>query len=90
MLSLANALQPEDHFDTNMDSFKEDLANQKLRQVLLQAVESDQADTEIRELAVKLLLRIGLIRASGEDLLRAALLQSKYKINITNELQYFC
>ena len=53
-------------------------------------MESEQADTEIRELAVKLLLRIGLVRASGEDLLRAALLQSKYKINITNELKYFC
>jgi len=31
-----------------------------------------------------------LIRASGEDLMHAALLQSKYKIDLTEELEYFC
>jgi hypothetical protein len=86
MLQVTHPLQPAAHFDTTMDSFKEDLSHQKLRNVLLQAVQGEQADAELRDMVVRLLLRIGLIRANGEDLLRAALLQSKYKINITNEL----
>ena len=41
-------------------------------------------------MTIKLLLRWGLIRASAEDLLLAAQLQQKYKVDISNELEFIC
>ena len=78
MLSVAAPLEPGVHFSTDIKSFKDDLAHKNLRSVLIAAIECAASDAELRQLCVKLLLRIGLIRASGEDLLHAALLQSKY------------
>ena len=37
-----------------------------------------------------MLLRFGVIRASAEDLLLAAQLQYKYKIDCASELEHFC
>ena len=90
MLSVAAPLEPGVHFSTDIKSFNDDLAHKNLRSVLLTSIECPASDAELRQLCVKLLLRIGLIRGSGEDLLHAALLQSKYKIDLTEELEYFC
>ena len=90
LLKAASSIEPSLHFDTSIESFMGDLAHQKLRNVLLSVVESKQADPELREIVVKLLLAVGLTRASGEDILRAAILQSNFKINITNEIEFLC
>ncbi len=58
--------------------------------MLLRVIASDQADDQLRQIAVKLLFRMGLIHANGEDLLHAAKIQLKFKINLTNELEFFC
>ena len=47
----------------------------KLRHVLVSVIKSDESAGELRELSIKLLLRMGLVSASAEDLLRAALYQ---------------
>ena len=53
-------------------------------------INSKTLDKELRGLAVRLILRIGLFTADGENLLRAAILQKKYKIDLTDELEFFC
>ena len=53
----------------------DDLYNMKLRHVLVSVIKSDESAGELRELSIKLLLRMGLVSASAEDLLRAALYQ---------------
>ena len=67
---------------------RSDLLCMKLRVVLLKFIE--QADSEGRELAVRLLLRQGLIRGSAEELLISAQLSQKFRVDISSEIESFC
>lgn len=44
----------------------------------------------MRGLCIKVLLRLGKVRASAEDILRAAIYQEQYEIDLTSELEFFC
>ena len=77
-------------FNQELEGFYTDLKYAKLRSVLIRIIESESTDAELRELSVKLMLRLGKIMDSGEDLLRAALYQKHYKINVISELEFFC
>ena len=90
MLKVASTLEPAQKFSQDVEAFKQDLVNQKLRDALLALIDSNPSDTELKGLCVRLLLRIGLITANGENLLRAAILQKTYKIDLTDELEFFC
>lgn len=59
-------------FSVDHKGFQDDLIHQKLRSIVLAVLNSEQADTELKTLCVKLILRWGIVRASGEDLLLAA------------------
>ena len=72
MLATSEAIGPAKLFNTNANGFRDDLQQMKLRQILIKAVQNDRTSLELRKLIVRLLLRMGLVRASAEDLLRAA------------------
>ena len=64
----------------------------KIRKVLMSVIDSDRiVSADLRALCVELLYHMGLVRASAEDLLRAAIYQSKYEVNLTDEaIEFFC
>ena len=72
LLATSKSLGAAKLFSTEAAGFREDLQHMKLRKVLVKAIQSDKTPKDLRELSVKLLLRMGLVRASAEDLLRAA------------------
>jgi len=61
-----------------------------VRELLLALLESSECDDELRKLCLHLLMQIGLVRASAEDLLRAAMLQQKHSIDLSRLLAFFC
>ena len=64
----------------------------KLRTILLQKIDQFH-DNELfkeRDDCLLLVLRVGLVCGSAEDLLLAASLQAKYKVDITAELESLC
>lgn len=44
----------------------------KLRKVLTTAIESENTSPSVRELALRVMLRMGLVNSSGEELLLVA------------------
>ena len=70
LLAASERISPQKLFSTEAKGFSDDLQYLQLRRVLVRTVE--QTDGELREMAIRLLLRWGLIRASSEDLLLAA------------------
>lgn len=60
----------------------------QLRRVMVGAIQ--WGDQEVKELAIKVLMRFGIVRASAEDLLLALQLQAKYKVDCASELEAFC
>lgn len=67
----------------------EEVLNQQ-RDFLISLVEDDNTNTKIKDLALKLIILIGNIRASGEDYLIALNLINKYSLttNLFNELEH--
>ncbi len=90
MLKVSASLEPAQKFSQDVEAFKQDLGNQKLRDALLALIDCKNYDKDLKGLCIRLLLRIGLISANGENLLRAAILQKKYNIDLTDELEFFC
>ena len=56
----------------------------------MKVIESEQPTDELRKLCTKLLLRMGIASANGDLILRAALYQEKYQIDLTREIKFFC
>ena len=82
--------EPKDMFNTKIDGFMQDLWLKKLRAFLVKTISSKKSQGELRELCVRLLLRIGLISGNPEDLLLATKYQFEFKIDISDELEYLC
>ena len=59
-------------YKSDSQGFMEDLQHQKLRRIILEALDQISDDAELQVLATRVFLRWGLIRASPEDLLLAA------------------
>ena len=60
----------------------------KLRRVLTAKLEEFDTSVEMRQLCVRLLLKIGLVCGNAEDLLLAA--TAKHPTDLTSDLEYFC
>ena len=74
LIAASKFIFPGQLFYTDAIGFLEDLTQKRLRRVILSAISSSgkEIEPELRELCVRLFLRMGLIRASAEDLLLAA------------------
>ena len=72
MLVTSEQMSEKSEFSVDHQGFQDDLIHQKLRQILLTVINSDQTDQELKTLCVRLILRWGLVRGSAEDLLLAA------------------
>ena len=57
-----------------------------MRDYLLAIVKSNAADTSMKTLAVRVLLRLGYAFGTAQDLLLAAELQSEHKLDISWDL----
>ena len=82
--------------DSDLDSsdkiFELDMQMMPVRQILIKALEDDvsgHSDTEVRELSLRLLTRIGMLTKNSETLLMVSYLQKKLQIDITHELKPF-
>ena len=62
----------------------------KLSKILVKVIESDQQSIDLRQLCVELLLKMGLVSSNAEFVLRAAIYQQKYQIDLTKEIEFFC
>ena len=72
--------------------FELDLQMIPVRDILLSALEdnsSGHSDSEVRELCLRLLMRIAMLTKNAETLLIASYLQKKLKIDVTHELKPF-
>ena len=60
------------------------------RKFLISLVNDDKIANEIKDVAIKIIVLFGKVRASGEDLLIAVNLINKHKsgLNLTNELNF--
>lgn len=83
-------LEPGSLFETGIAGSQEDLRCMHLRRILVSTIQSQKSEPELRELCVRLLFRIGLIRASPEDLVLAGKFQLLFKIDISDELRWMC
>ena len=78
-------------FKDDSDGFKVDLQAKHIRQVLQSVIEKEQVSADLRALCIQLMCQMGLVRANSEDLLRAALYQSKYSVTLLDQtVEYFC
>lgn len=57
-----------------------------MRHILKTMIKSDVTETALKTLAVRLLLRLGFVYATAEDMLLAAELQVEYNLDISYEL----
>ena len=57
---------------TNINQLSGDLKLMHIRKLLLAIVKSANSDTEMKSLAVRLMLRLGYAYATAEDMLNAA------------------
>lgn len=89
-MAIMQPLQPANNYKADGQGFAEDLMFKKMRAVVLAIIDSPDCDTDLRELCVRVLLVTGTVRASAEDILHAALLQQKYKIDVSSDLDFFC
>ena len=90
LLDVNEALKPGELYEANEKFFMIDLQQIKLRQILVKVIESEQPTDDLRMLCTKLLLRMGIASASGDLILRAALYQEKYQIDLTREIEFYC
>ena len=78
-------------FKDDPDGFKVDLQAKHIRQVLQSVIEKEQVSADLRALCIQLMCQMGLVRANSEDLLRAAIYQSKYSVALLDQtVEYFC
>ena len=82
-------IQPKALFKASADGSRDDLRFKKWRQVLIKAINNEKADSELKTICIKLLCRIGLVRASAEDLILACQFQKEHKVDLTNDIQFF-
>ena len=61
-----------------------------MREIILSVIESPDCSEEIRSLSIRLILQMGIGRASAEDLIRGALLQLEHSIDVSRSLEFFC
>ena len=71
LLITSENISPNTLFSVDHQGFQDDLTFLRLRRIILSLVNTDHANQELKTLCVRLLLRMGLIRASAEDLLLA-------------------
>ena len=88
MLRQADTMEPLQLFSRSAASFGHDWSMAKLRRVLTAKLEQSDTSVEIRQLCVRLLLKIGLACGNAEDLLLAA--TAKHPTDLTSYLEYFC
>ena len=90
MLDHSRQVNPGQLFDTSKESIKTDLKILNIRNLLLNVVANKETPKKVKETAVKLLLRQGLIYGSGEDLILAAILQEEHSIDLREDMEYLC
>ena len=78
-------------FSYEPNGFEVDLRARNIRQVLQSVIEKEQVSAELRALCIQLMCQMGLVHASSEDLLRAAIYQSEYSVALLDQtVEYFC
>ena len=82
LLEDANKMKPGSKFTKATSGFYDDLRLANLRKILSAIVESPSASASLRLNCVRLMLRLGVVFASAEDLLNAAMLQQKFKLDL--------
>ena len=91
MLAVNKDIGPGELFTFDRVGFKRDLFASQVRKVLQSVIEKQSTTDTLRTLCIKLMCQMGLTRANPEDLLRCAIYQAKYKIELTDEaVRYFC
>ena len=78
--------------DSSEKVFELDMQMLSVRKIIIDALQDDvsgHSDTEVRELCLRLLTRIGILTKNAETLLMVSYLQKKLKIDISHELKPF-
>ena len=88
MLRQADRMKPLQLFSREAASLGHDWSMAKLRRVLTAKLEHVDTSVEMRQLCVRLLLKIGLVCGNAEDLLLAA--TTEHPTDLTLSLEYFC
>ena len=88
MLRQADRMKPLQLFSREAASLGHDWSMAKLRRVLTAKLEHVDTSVEMRQLCIRLLLKIGLVCGNAEDLLLAA--TSEHPTDLTLSLEYFC
>lgn len=70
----------------SLKSLSSDVKLKQMRKLLTAIARSSSADAAMKTLAVRLLLRLGYVFASAEDMLLAADLQAELQLDVTWEL----
>ena len=92
MLAVNKDIKPGELFVVNRMGFKRDLFASQVRKVLQSVIEKQSGvSDELRTLCIKLMCLMGLTQANPEDLLRSAIYQAKYKVELLDEaVKFFC
>ena len=83
-------VNPLDFADGDEEVFMLDMQLLSVRDILMRTLEDDvsgKSDSEVRELSLRLMARMGVLTKNSETLLMASFLQKKLQINITAELK---
>jgi len=71
---------------SDLKKLNNDVKLQQIRKLLTTIVRSSNSDKAMKTLAVRLMLRLGYVFATAEDMLTAAELQSEYQLDLTYDL----
>ena len=69
--------------EKNISKLGRDVRLKQMRSILVYIVKNNKSDHEMKTVAVRLILRLGYIHATAEDLLVAAELQQTHQIDLT-------
>ena len=92
MLAVNKDIKPGELFAVDRVGFKRDLFASQVRKVLQSVIEKQNVvSDELRALCIKLMCLMGLTQANPEDMLRSAIYQAKYKVELSDEdVKFFC
>ena len=90
MISSLKRCEPGSKFQNDDKGLIDGLYLTQLRNLLVGVIEDDQSTAFLKDQCIRLLLYVGLVYASGQDLIYVAFAQKEHKIDLRADLEYLC
>jgi hypothetical protein len=90
MISSLQKVEPASKFKNDDKGLIDGLYLSQLRKILVGVIEDDQSTGFLRDQCIRLMLYVGLVYASGQDLIYAAFAQKEHKTDLRVDLDFLC